>query len=84
MFQPFIRKRKAVTPEQRMARATLAVRRKTKLGQLEALQAERAKWARRETIARNKLAAVQRKLDALAAGIATDRFETDLANTTQP
>lgn len=67
------------TVEQQMARATKAARRKTTLGKMEALLAERSKWQRRQTIATNKLAETQRALDALLKETANDIFEKQLS-----
>lgn len=43
---------------------------KTPLGRLQALWKERSKWMRRETIARNKLQAIEARLDSLAEELA--------------
>ncbi len=51
--------------------------RKTDKYALDTLLAEQSKWTRRETIARNKLALVRRKIDALASGLALEKIKTN-------
>ena len=55
-------------------------RRKTTLGKLEALLTERALWQRKQTIATNKLAETQRKIEALAISLADEKFNSELEN----
>lgn len=50
---------------------------KTNLGKLYALEAEQTRWQRKETIARNKLIDVRRKLCALAHEMARATVETE-------
>lgn len=53
---------------------------KTNLGKLEKLFAERSRWMRKQTIATNKLARVQRSIDALAAEMARKTYEDEFTN----
>jgi hypothetical protein len=65
----------------RAKRAVLRARRKTTLGKLEALLAERAGWQRKRTIAENKFAQVQREIDRLATTLARSKFDGELGGT---
>jgi hypothetical protein len=68
-------------PEMKRAQqAVLRARRRTTVGAFEALLEERSRWQRKATIAGNKLAAVQRRLDALTRELAEARFADDLAS----
>lgn len=50
---------------------------KTNLGKLQALQSERERWERKQTIATNKLRAVRRQIEALAEVMARATMETE-------
>jgi len=50
---------------------------KTNLGKLHALQAERQRWERKQTIAGNKLRGVRRQIEALAETMAKATVETE-------
>ncbi len=70
----------ALDPEMaRAKRAVLRARRRTTLGKLEALLAERAGWQRKRTIAENKFAEVQREIDRLATALAREKFDGELS-----
>lgn len=72
-----------MNPDPVIARADRMVRRarsRTTLGRLEALLADRTRWQRKQTIATNKLAAVQRQIDALAVRLADEKFDNEIRN----
>ena len=78
----FAREVRSIDPSiARAKRQALAARRRTTLGKLEALLIERAQWQRRQTIAINKLAETQRKIEALARTLADEKFDSELTNT---
>lgn len=58
------------------------LRRRTTAGAVNALMEERAFWSRRLTIATNKLADVQRRLDTVTTQMAEDRLASDLETLT--
>lgn len=68
------------TPAERLARASAKRFAKTSLGRLQRLQAERSRWQRRQTIATNKLARVQRQIDALGEQLARAAQEHEWVN----
>lgn len=49
----------------------------TNLGKLQALQAERQRWERKQTIAGNKLREVRRAIETLAEDMARKTVETE-------
>lgn len=57
---------------------------KTNLGKLHALQAERQRWERKETIATNKLRAVRRQIESLAEEMARATVETEWTGGAKP
>jgi hypothetical protein len=65
-----LKSRKLSDPLLRATRKANAEFNKTPLGRLQRLCADRSKWTRRATIARNKLAEIQDKIDTLATELA--------------
>ena len=63
-----------------LARTSRRVRGQTTLGRLEALQAEKTRWLRRATFARNKLAGIRAEIEAIATDCAESKFEAELAS----
>lgn len=60
----------------RLARDSKRRMAKTDLGKLQALQAERERWERKQTIATNKLRAVRRQIERHAEEMARRTLET--------
>ena len=63
-----------------LARTSRRVRGQTTLGRLEALQAEKTRWLRRATFARNKLAGIRAEIEAIATDCAESKFDAELAS----
>lgn len=63
----------------RMVRATKRCRAKTTLGKLERIVAERSRWQRKATIARNKLATIDRRIAQIANDLAAAKLGEELS-----
>ena len=68
--------------EESVRKAKRCAVRRTTAGAVNALMEERAFWSRRLTIATNKLADVQRRLDTVTTQMAEDRLASDLETLT--
>lgn len=67
-----------MTDTEKLIRSTKRVIRGTSQGKLNELLAERSRWKRKETIAANKLASVQKQIEVLAAEMAAKLLTSEL------
>ena len=67
-----------MTDAEKLVRSTKRVVNATSKGKLAALLAERSRWKRKQTIATNKLADVQERIDAFADMMAEKLFDAEL------
>lgn len=67
----------------RMVRDSRRRMKATNLGKLQALQSERERWERKQTIATNKLRAVRRQIERLAEEMARATHGQEWENTSK-